>query len=219
MRFIATLATGAACLATAFAQVNIAFTSVPEAVVVGQPANITWAGGDGVTPVTITLRRGDPQNLQTIATLTSTGVDGYFLWTPDASLATASDYALQITQGQSDINYSGPFALIGGTGSSSISYSGTSTLPPASVNATITSVTTVASIGTGAPISRNTTFSSQTLTSTSSETSSRTTSRSATGSSTAAETAATSAPTGGAAHMASSLALVFGVVAAIASLN
>ncbi|KAF7508930.1 hypothetical protein GJ744_008486 [Endocarpon pusillum] len=151
MRFIATLATGAACLATAVAQVPIAFTSVPVPAIVGQPANITWAGGDGVTPVTITLRKGDPQNLQTISTLTSNGVNGYFLWTPDASLATASDYALQITQGQSDINYSGPFALIGGTGSSSISYSGTSTLPPASVNATITSVTTGASIGTEAP--------------------------------------------------------------------
>lgn len=49
MRFIATLATGAACLATAVAQVNIAFASVPVAVVVGQPTNITWAGGDGVT--------------------------------------------------------------------------------------------------------------------------------------------------------------------------
>ncbi len=49
MRFIASLAAGAACLAIAVAQVDIAFTSVPEAVVVGQQYNITWGGGDGVT--------------------------------------------------------------------------------------------------------------------------------------------------------------------------
>ncbi len=49
MRFIVSLAAGAACVATAVAQVGIAFTSVPEAVVVGQQYNITWGGGDGVT--------------------------------------------------------------------------------------------------------------------------------------------------------------------------
>lgn len=49
MRFFATIVAGAAYVTTAFAQVNIAFTSVPVAVVVGQPYNITWGGGDGVT--------------------------------------------------------------------------------------------------------------------------------------------------------------------------
>jgi phosphate-selective porin len=49
MRFLATVAAAAACLTTALAQVNIAFTSVPVAAVVGQPTNITWGGGDGVT--------------------------------------------------------------------------------------------------------------------------------------------------------------------------
>ena len=49
MRFFTTLIAGAAYVATALAQVNIAFTSVPVAVVVGQPTNITWGGGDGVT--------------------------------------------------------------------------------------------------------------------------------------------------------------------------
>jgi Ser-Thr-rich glycosyl-phosphatidyl-inositol-anchored membrane family len=186
-------------------------------------------------PVTITLRKGDPQNLQTVSTLTSkhlgienskradsapgTGSDGYFLWTPDSSLATGSDYALQITQGQSDINYSGPFAVIGGTGSSSISYSATSSLSltSASMNSTITSVTTPASMGTGVSVSRNTTFSSQTLASTSPA--SRTSSRSATTSGTAAETAATSAPTSAATQVAGSLALILGLVAALVFLN
>jgi hypothetical protein len=44
-----TLLAGAAFVATALAQINIAFTSVPSAVVVGQQFNITWDGGDGVT--------------------------------------------------------------------------------------------------------------------------------------------------------------------------
>ncbi len=49
MKFLATLVAGAAYVASAVAQVNIAFTSVPVAVVAGQPTNITWGGGDGVT--------------------------------------------------------------------------------------------------------------------------------------------------------------------------
>ena len=49
MRFLATFVAVAASLATALAQVNIAFTSTPVAVVVGQQVNITWGGGDGVT--------------------------------------------------------------------------------------------------------------------------------------------------------------------------
>lgn len=49
MRFIATLVAGAACVATALAQAGVAFTHVPVAAVVGQPTNITWGGGDGVT--------------------------------------------------------------------------------------------------------------------------------------------------------------------------
>ena len=49
MRFLATFVAGAACVATAVAQVKIAFTSTPVAVVIGQQYNITWGGGDGVT--------------------------------------------------------------------------------------------------------------------------------------------------------------------------
>jgi len=39
-------------------------------------------------------------------------------------LIDGSDYALQITQGQSEINSSGLFSIVGGAGTSSISYSG-----------------------------------------------------------------------------------------------
>src|SRR4051794_7170784 len=80
-------------------------------------------------------------------------------WLVSKSLPSASDYALQITQGQSEINYSGFFSLVGGTGSSSIAYPTTQTS-----NATATrsmSITSSMSMGTAA--SRNTTFSSATL--------------------------------------------------------
>jgi hypothetical protein len=49
MRFLTALVASAALVSTALAQVRIAFTSVPVAVVVGQQYNITWGGGDGVT--------------------------------------------------------------------------------------------------------------------------------------------------------------------------
>jgi hypothetical protein len=55
MRFFASLIAGAVCVATAVAQVNIAFTSTPVAVVVGQQYNITWGGGDGVTVREVSL--------------------------------------------------------------------------------------------------------------------------------------------------------------------
>ncbi len=101
---------------------------------------------------------------QNIDGTSCSGIDGFSLWTPNPSLPIGSDYARQITQGQSDINYSGPFAVIGGTSSSSISYSGISTLPSATSNGTITSGATAASLGTGSPMSlsvesdRNDTF-------------------------------------------------------------
>jgi hypothetical protein len=88
--------------------------------------------------------------------------NGYsYEWHVSNSLATAGDYALQITQGQSEINYSGLFSVVGGTGSSSIAYSTTQTS-----NATATSsrsIGTAASMGTSLTMPRNTTFSSATL--------------------------------------------------------
>jgi hypothetical protein len=53
------------------AQSGIAFTSVPTSVIAGQTYTITWSGGDNTQPATITLREGDPNNLQTVGTITS----------------------------------------------------------------------------------------------------------------------------------------------------
>ena len=49
MRALTGLITGATYVTYALAQIGIAFTSVPTAVVVGQEYAITWAGGDSVT--------------------------------------------------------------------------------------------------------------------------------------------------------------------------
>jgi hypothetical protein len=53
------------------ADAQILFTSTPSAVIVGQTYNLTWAGGDGQSQITIELRRGDSANLTWVAYLTS----------------------------------------------------------------------------------------------------------------------------------------------------
>jgi len=72
MYFPRTLFSVAAFAVAVLAQ-NIAFTSVPTSVTVGQTYDITWSGGDS-SPVTIILRSGSSNNLQTISTITSKGV-------------------------------------------------------------------------------------------------------------------------------------------------
>ena len=51
------------------AQGKLQFTQVPANAEVGQPTTISWTGGDG-SPVALTLREGDPNNLATIAIIT-----------------------------------------------------------------------------------------------------------------------------------------------------
>ncbi|OAP63560.1 hypothetical protein AYL99_02787 [Fonsecaea erecta] len=217
----------ASLITHALAQARIAFTSVPALVVAGQSYNISWAGGDG-SPVTITLREGDPNDLKTIATLADGVTEDFFVWDVSKSLATASDYALQITQGQDSINYSGLFSIADGSGTSTISYSGLSTTTGAT-NATTsvisTTSTAIASLGKSTIIPSNTTFSSATLSATTStsfipavtqhmtSTSASSSSESPPSSTSAAPTAAatTSVPDAGAAgQLGSSAALVLG---------
>ena len=79
----------------AVAQTKIAFTSVPAVAIAGQSYNLTWGGGDG-SPVTITLREGDSNELKTIATLADSVDEDFFVWNVSKSLATAS-YVLDHT--------------------------------------------------------------------------------------------------------------------------
>jgi hypothetical protein len=73
----------------ALAQAKIAFTSVPAVAIAGQTYNITWGGGDG-SPVTITLREGNSNDLKTIATLADGVEEDFFAWNVSKSLPTAS---------------------------------------------------------------------------------------------------------------------------------
>ena len=84
------------------------FTHVPNPITDGEKQAITYSTNDTQSPVTIILRQGDSNNLQTVETLTKSSVGGQFIWTPSASLPNGNDYALEITQG-SQMNYYGPF--------------------------------------------------------------------------------------------------------------
>ncbi|MCJ1295378.1 hypothetical protein MMC34_006940 [Xylographa carneopallida] len=186
MRFTSALLCGASLIAAAVAQNTtlIAFTTLPGASVqAGVPVKLAWSGGDGVSPVTITLKQGPQTDLATVAIITGDATGNTYTWTPSSSLPNANDYALQISQGIDDINYTGTFSLTGGSTSTSSS-SSTSTSASATTaviiagpsgNATIVNptffTTTLAgtaasSGGTGIPMSRNTTFATASLSTT-----------------------------------------------------
>jgi hypothetical protein len=76
----------ASLFAIALAQTaKIAFTSVPAVVEAGDSYNITWGGGNGQA-VTLTLRKGQPNDLDTIGVLAD-GVSGNaYVWTVDDDL-------------------------------------------------------------------------------------------------------------------------------------
>ncbi|KAK4507920.1 hypothetical protein PRZ48_001655 [Zasmidium cellare] len=232
------VAAGLAALAAA-QSATLGFTSVPKDITAGQPEAIEYKAADLNSPVTIILRKGASTDLKTISTLTSSATGGKYTWTPSTSLVSGSDYALQITQG-SETNYYGPFALAGGaasgssssasasvTSSASHSASGypshiSSIITSASRNAT-TILTGTGSVGTGYPISRNTTMSRPTLSATTGASASTTGSGSSqsTGAGAGFQGSSTGSPaassTGGAAMLTtggSVVALVFGAVAA-----
>ena len=90
----------------------LTFTHVPNPVTDGEPQAILYSTNDTQSPVTIVLRKGNSNNLQTVSTLTTTATGGQYIWTPSKSLADDSDYALEIKQGN-QVNYYGPFIVQG----------------------------------------------------------------------------------------------------------
>ncbi|RVX74608.1 hypothetical protein B0A52_01734 [Exophiala mesophila] len=213
---------GAALVASAFAQGRLAFTSTPGTAVQGSTYNVTWSGGDG-SAVTLTLRKGDPNDLETIGILGQSIMTDSYEWEVADSLEPDDDYALQITQRQDVINYSGLFSIVAGNGTNSTA--ATTTTPPSNSSSSTTTFIG-SSAGTGTALPRNTTFSSPTISPTTSlepavtqhetQTESVATTTTPATTTTAGASAATSAPVGGsAAHLASSMALVMGVFAAI----
>ncbi|MCJ1378411.1 hypothetical protein MMC17_001509 [Xylographa soralifera] len=187
MRFASALLLGASIIVTAVAQNTtlIAFTTLPGATVqAGVPVQLAWSGGDGVSPVTITLKQGPQTDLATVAIITGDATGNSYTWTPSSSLPNANDYALQISQGIDDINYTGTFSLTGGSTSTSMSSSsstssmsvttaviiagpsGNATIINPTVFTTTLAGTAASSGGTGIPMSRNTTFATASLSTT-----------------------------------------------------
>jgi len=241
MLFSRALLVGASFIAAAIAQtptpVPIAFTTLPGPVVTaGQPVQLAWGGGDG-SPVTITLKQGPSTALVTVEVITGDATGNSYTWTPSTTLPDASDYALAISQGVDDINYTGEFELVGGATTTSTTMSSTTSAAATAIiiagpsgNTTVTgsvvATTTLAgvgsSMGTGTALSRNTTFSSQTLGSSATTGGinagpSATTTGSGSGSGTST---ASATPTGAASNIGgSSLALVLCAVVGMFVLN
>lgn len=67
-----------AALAAAQSSVLV-FTHVPNPITDGQAQAITFATNDTTTPVTILLRQGQSNNLQTVSTLTCEYIQGLHL--------------------------------------------------------------------------------------------------------------------------------------------
>lgn len=107
-----TLLLGAFAALAAAQSAVLTFTRVPNPITDGEPQAILYATNDTQTPVTILLRRGSANNLQTVQTLTTDATGGQYIWTPPLSLPNGNDYALEIRQAGQN-NYFGPFTVQG----------------------------------------------------------------------------------------------------------
>ncbi|KAK8218382.1 Ser-Thr-rich glycosyl-phosphatidyl-inositol-anchored membrane family-domain-containing protein [Phyllosticta capitalensis] len=111
MRFFASIVGALALVASAVAQsADVSLTEYPSNVQAGQTYTIKYTATDLSKPCTLTLRRGDPNDLSTVATITTNAVGGSYEWKADSNLVAGKDYAFQIQQG-SQINYSGQFTV------------------------------------------------------------------------------------------------------------
>ncbi|KAI9846481.1 MAG: hypothetical protein M1837_003901 [Sclerophora amabilis] len=228
-----------------FAQ-RLAFTSGPEGTVeAGTTSEIAWSGGDG-NPITLRLKNGDSDNLNTVSTIASGLTTNNYDWDIPTTI-TDGEYSIEIAQG-SDFNYYGPFEITGGKGagaSSSNASASSSAAISSAVDSIIASVTAnlnstiirptgtaplttggrdASASGTGTAIYRNTTLSSATLsapTATDTEvTGADATATEADRTGGASEASGTAAPNdNGAAAFSSPLALVLSALVAMIFLN
>ncbi|BFZ62149.1 hypothetical protein YB2330_003231 [Saitoella coloradoensis] len=185
-------AAAAALLAkSVLAQENaILAPSAGSEIAAGQDFLIRWSPTT-TGSVTLTLRKGDPNNFDTIGTIASgLNNNGSYTWAVRDTLTPADDYAVQITDDTDEsTNYSHLFSIVSGSTSSSAAASAsaasssaapassvTTTVAAASVNATSPS-TTMAMSTTAASVAVNSTVASSTMWSrTNSSTSARPTS-------------------------------------------
>ncbi|KAI7164055.1 hypothetical protein D0869_08270 [Hortaea werneckii] len=211
---------------------TLTFTDVPQTVTDGQEQTIRYTTDDNSTAVTILLRKGPSENLQTVSTLTTSATGGEYLWTPSICLENGDDYALEIQQG-SENNYFGPFTVQGrdascedsasaspsanATASMTMGMNGTATHMPVPIGtAPAVGGSNGTMMATGTSVPRNTTMSMATLTPTTSSTGSPSSnSASATsGSSTSSGSEASATNAANEVQMSSAFALFLGAAAA-----
>ncbi|KAI1828598.1 Ser-Thr-rich glycosyl-phosphatidyl-inositol-anchored membrane family-domain-containing protein [Xylaria intraflava] len=136
----------------------------------GSTFDITWDGAQG--PVTLTLKTGSSDNLQTVETITTGASGDDFPWSVESSLP-SGDYAIEISDG-TDVNYSSMFTLVGADASTTSASS--SSLVTATSTSASTSASASASATTSSTASESTSSESTSTTSTSSESTSTTSS-------------------------------------------
>ncbi|KAL8952079.1 MAG: hypothetical protein Q9222_001990 [Ikaeria aurantiellina] len=108
----------------------------PAVIAPGGKYNLTWGGGDPDLPVALTLRQGDYRNLDVVSVIDGSVEGTSYLWTVPSNLPDRPDYALQISQGIDDSNFSGKIALVNSTASSTSSSSSSATSSSSSSGAT-----------------------------------------------------------------------------------
>ncbi|OTA97920.1 hypothetical protein M434DRAFT_391532 [Hypoxylon sp. CO27-5] len=149
-----------------------------EGIQVGKPFEITWSGAAGA--VTLTLKDGPSDNLQTVDQLTSGQTGDSYTWVPSSSLSTGT-YALEINDG-TDVNYSQQFEVEGGSVSST-SASASSTVSSTLSTSTVSSTTVSSTVSSTSSVSSTTSSASESSSSSSATTSGSSTSASITSSS------------------------------------
>ncbi|KAI0894836.1 Ser-Thr-rich glycosyl-phosphatidyl-inositol-anchored membrane family-domain-containing protein [Annulohypoxylon nitens] len=133
-----------------------------DGITAGKPFDITWTDAAGA--VTLTLKNGDSDNLQTVGEITSGQTGESYTWTPSTSLASGT-YALEINDG-TEVNYSKQFEITGGSSSSSSSASSTSS-KTSTVSSTASSTTVSSTTSSSSSASASSTSSSASASSTS----------------------------------------------------
>ncbi|KAI5861736.1 Ser-Thr-rich glycosyl-phosphatidyl-inositol-anchored membrane family-domain-containing protein [Durotheca rogersii] len=161
----------------------------------GQAFEITW--DEALGPVSITLKEGNADNLQTVAELTSNQTGDSYTWVPSSSLPTGT-YALEINDG-TDVNYSEQFQVQGGAasstaGTSSASASRTSASASSTATESSAAFSTTSSIATTSSVASTESVSSESASVTSQATESSASSTLSTSTSSASRTTSTGIP-------------------------
>ncbi|KAI1461900.1 Ser-Thr-rich glycosyl-phosphatidyl-inositol-anchored membrane family-domain-containing protein [Annulohypoxylon moriforme] len=156
-----------------------------DGITAGKPFDITWTDASG--SVTLTLKNGESDNLQTVGEITSGQTGESYTWTPSTSLASGT-YALEINDG-TEVNYSKQFEITGGSSSAtSSSTTASSTSSTVSITSSTASSSTVSSTTTSSSASSSATTSSSASSSTTSGSSNSSSATSASSTSSASQT-------------------------------